>query len=301
LEFDLVSFGTQLRAIRNQSNMTLEDVSELSGVNAETIRRIESGKVIPRLETLEFLSLTYKQDISSLFLKYRFNSYDLYISLKNSLENKLYYNDYSNISSELHELENIIDRTKNSFIKLDMKQLYIFIQAMVLYKKDNNLDSSLKHLIKAICITTPSFTLATYDKYIYSSMETWILLIIAIIEDDLSNTSLAMEIFQFCTKITDINDKLYIPLYYNLSYAYGKVKDYAKSLAMADKGIMACKQNMNFFGLPLLYLYKGLALFHLDDKSYTDYFNNALVLCQCFGQESFTKLISRKYKEISEV
>lgn len=295
-----MSFGAQLRAIRTQSNMTLEDVSELSRVNAETIRRIESGKVIPKLETLEFLSLTYKQDLSSLFLKYRFKSYDYYINLKNSIENQLYYNDYSNIDKELHELENIINRTKNSFIKLDMQQLYIFTKAMVLYKVKKDLDASLKHLIKAICITTPCFTLASFDKYIYSPEESWILVMIAVIEDELSNSSLAMQILEFCSKITDMNDKLYIPLYYNLAYVYGKAKDYDKSLAMADKGILACQHNMNFFGLPLLYLYKGIAMFHLGDDSYHEYLNNALILCQCFGLAGFKKLIIDKYKEIFE-
>lgn len=301
MEFNLVSFGIQLRNIRNQLNMTLEDVSELSGVNAETIRRIESGKVIPKLETLEFLSLTYKRDISSLFLKYRCNSYDYYINLKSRIENKLYFMDLSNIEEELHELENLISCTTNSFIKLNMQQLYILAQAMVLYKRDNDLDTAKDRLIKAIRITIPDFTVSCFDQYTYSHMESWILIMIAIVEIDLFNNILAMKILDFCTKIIDINDKLYILLYYNLAFIYEKSEEYDKCIAAADKGIMACQQNMNFFGLPVLYLYKGIAMYHLGNEIYHDCFSKSMTLCQCFGQERFIRLVSRKYKEIFKV
>jgi len=299
LEFNLVSFGVQLRKIRNKLKMTLEDVSELSGVNEETIRRIENGKVIPKLETLEFLSLTYKQDISSLFLKYRCNSYDYYISLKNRLENKLYFSDYLNIEGELHELENLISCTENNFIKLDMRQLYIFAQAIVMYKKEKKLYAAIDLLTEAIRITIPDFTLSCFTKYIYSHIESWILIMIAIIEIDLCNNVLAMEILDFCTRIIDINDKLYILLCYNLAFIYEKEKDYDKCIAMADKGIMACQQNMNFFGLPMLYLYKGIAMYHLGNENCHDYLNKAMMLCQCYGQERFIRLVSRKCEELS--
>lgn len=301
MEFNLVSFGIQLRNIRNQLNMTLEDVSELSGVNAETIRRIESGKVIPKLETLEFLSLTYKQDISSLFLKYRCNSHDYYVSLRTRIENKLYFIDLSNIEEDLQELENFIECTANSFLKRDMRQLYILTQAMVLYKRENDFNSAMDHLTKAIRITIPDFTISRFAKYTYSHIESWILIMFAIIEIELFNNVLAMKILDFCTKIIDINDKLYILLYYNLAYIYENAKEYDKCVAMADKGITACQQNMNFFGLPVLYLYKGIAMYRLGDEGYHDYFAKAITLCQCFGQERFIRLVSKKYEELFKV
>ena len=44
----LISFGKALRKIRKDLNLTQNDVSLLSGINSETIRRIENGKVVPR-------------------------------------------------------------------------------------------------------------------------------------------------------------------------------------------------------------------------------------------------------------
>ncbi len=299
MEFDLVAFGRQLRIIRNHLNLTLENVSELSGVNAETIRRIESGKVIPKLETLEFLSITYKQDINSLFLKYRHTSSYYYLNLKSRLEHKLYYNDYFDIDNDIIELEELMKGTENSYLKLDIMQLYLFAKAMLLYKKECSPYKALKFLIDAIHVTNPDFSLSNMDRFIYSPLEAWILVIIAVVEDDLSDTSLSLRILELCMKITEINDSVYIPLYYNLSYAYKKTKNYEKSIEMADKGIKACQINNNYFGLPLLYLYKGLSLYHIGDTGYNNYFDKALILCQCFGQKSFKSLIENMYHEIT--
>jgi len=43
--------------------LTQKYVEEVSGVNCDTLRKIESSLVIPRYETLEYLSMAYKVDL----------------------------------------------------------------------------------------------------------------------------------------------------------------------------------------------------------------------------------------------
>lgn len=57
--------------IRQNLCLTQNDICELASIDPVTIRRIEKGKVVPRLNTLEVLSPIFKQDLTTLLLKYR--------------------------------------------------------------------------------------------------------------------------------------------------------------------------------------------------------------------------------------
>ncbi|MBE0451732.1 MAG: helix-turn-helix transcriptional regulator, partial [Clostridia bacterium] len=69
--YHLDQFGAELRKIRMDCNLSQSEVYKTIGVSEDTLRRIEHGLVIPRLDTLEYLSALYKLDIATLFLKSR--------------------------------------------------------------------------------------------------------------------------------------------------------------------------------------------------------------------------------------
>ena len=62
-------FGHRLRDIRKGLNLTQQDVSDMSGVNLDTLRKLENGYVVPRYDTLEILSITYKIDLLEVLLR----------------------------------------------------------------------------------------------------------------------------------------------------------------------------------------------------------------------------------------
>ena len=66
--YDLSNFGIELRSIRQKNGYTQNYVKELTGVNEDTLRRIENGTVIPKYETLEILSSLYKTDLLLLLI-----------------------------------------------------------------------------------------------------------------------------------------------------------------------------------------------------------------------------------------
>ena len=146
MDFNLISFGETLRKIRSELNLTLDDVSELSGVNSETIRRIELGKVIPKFETLEFLSPIYKHDLNAIFLKYRVDDYYYFYKIKNRLERKFDGDEFDTLYIELEELNTCIKYIKSSFYKELIEQLILLTHAIILYKKNNDNEKSLNKI-----------------------------------------------------------------------------------------------------------------------------------------------------------
>ena len=86
--YDLKHFGSEIRSIRNSLDLTQNDVSKLSGVHVDTLRKIEKGKVVPQQETLDLLSSVLKTDLNKLLLNYRFHDYYAFEELKNRIESK---------------------------------------------------------------------------------------------------------------------------------------------------------------------------------------------------------------------
>ncbi len=59
--YDLKSFGSEIRRIRNSLGLTQDDLSYLASIHVDTIRKIENGKVLPLQETLDLLAPVLKK------------------------------------------------------------------------------------------------------------------------------------------------------------------------------------------------------------------------------------------------
>lgn len=285
MDVNLISFGKAVKSIRKALDLTQEDVSSLSGVNSQTIRRIENGKVIPKFETLNFLSPIYKQDLSSLFLEYRINDYDYFYHLQNNLE-KIFDNDQvSMLHNELRELKIFSKYTKNLFFKDLIAQLILLVKSVISYKENLNYNMALKQLIEAIQLTTPDFSLDQYKSFVYTSIELRILMNIAFVLDKLNRKDEYLRIMEFCMDSSEFCDSLYPILCYNLSGAYYRNQDYSKALKYSNIGIKACQQNRNLNELSLLYYIKGITEYRLDKENYIESLNTSIILCESYGQD----------------
>lgn len=81
-------FGEKMQRIRKQIGLSRDTVAEQSGVNRDTLRRIEKGEVIPKFETLEILSPIYHTDLNQLLLEYRTEDMEYLNDLMNRIERK---------------------------------------------------------------------------------------------------------------------------------------------------------------------------------------------------------------------
>src|SRR5690606_24917653 len=75
VSYNLEGFGQELRRIRKNLGFSQAEVQQKVGVSVDTIRKIESGRVIPRYDTLELLSVAYKQDLLELLKNSRSNKF----------------------------------------------------------------------------------------------------------------------------------------------------------------------------------------------------------------------------------
>lgn len=252
--------------MRKNLNLTQKKVAELAYIDAVTLRRIEKGKVIPKLETLELLSPIFKQDLISLLIQYRFDDYSVFYEVKNRIESKLDSGEPHNLQGELKGLKNLLSSTKNTYYKKLIIQLILFTEAIILYNNNSN-NKALNRLIESIKVTTPDFNIYEYDSFVYSTMEIRILMNIAFVLNKLNHKEKYLKILKFCIKATNTDDEIYPKLCHNLAGAYTRNKDYKKALEFSNMGIKCCQENRTFNGLGLLYYGKGIAEYRLDKKN----------------------------------
>lgn len=289
--YNLSLFGKRLEEIRKNLNITQKEISRLTGIDAVTIRRIEYGKVVPKLDTLEILSPIFKEDLISLLIQYRIDDYSVFYEIKNRIESKLDDGEFHTLNTEFEELNALLSSTKNPYYKNLISQLILLTEAVILYRNNNN-DISLNKLVEAIRITTSNFNLDDYKEFVYSSMETRILMNMGFIFNKLNHNEKYVEIMEFCMDSVDSNDEIYPKLCHNLAGVYSRNKDFKKALKYYNMGIRSCQESRNFNGLSLLYYGKGSAEYRLDKEAHIDSLKTSIYLCKALGQNILENTIT---------
>ena len=291
MDINLISFGKAIRKLREGLHLTQKDVSESSGINTETLRRIEHGRVIPRFESLDYLSVTYKKDLINLFLQYQIDEYAYFYYLKNKLEIKFDKNEFYTLDKEVEKLKLLLDSTNNLFHENIIRQLILLTEAVISYKDNKDYNMALDNLEKAMKITIGDFNSADYKSFTYSSMEVRILMNIAFVLNRLNYKEKYLEIIEFCLHHVDTDDKLYSKLSYNLAGAHYRNKNFHRALIYSNIGIESCQKTSDFNGLNLLYYIKGLSEYKLNKENYIKSLNTSIALSTSFGQNIITNTI----------
>jgi len=293
-------FGKNLKDIRKSLNLTQKEVADLAYIDPVTLRRIENGKVIPKLETLELLSPIYKQDLIDLLIKYRFDDYLAFYEIKKRIESKIDNGELNNLQVEVKGLKILLSTIKNTYCKKLVTQLLFFIEAIILYYNNSN-EEALDKLIESIKITTPSFKINKYNSFVYSSMEIRILMNIAFIFNKLNHQEKYIEILEFCINTLNNDDEIYPKLCHNLAGAYIRNKDFKKALYFSNIGIESCQKNRNLNGLSLLFYGKGIAEYRLGKKENIDSLKTSIYLCKAFRQDQLEIAIRNNCKEFLDI
>ncbi len=303
---DFKHFGKCVKEIRINAKFTQNYVSELSGINIDTIRRIENGLVIPKYETLELLSNIYKLDLIKLLIRSR---------NENKL-NKLYLDfDRVIISMTDHrqiELVNFNQMINDINLGTQVSQnevilLKEFVATISTIFSDHYYDynDKIEKLVNTLKLGIPYFDLDHLSDFYYSELEIRLLLIIGILFKAKGEASKSIPIFDFCLNYllltTDDDDlssiKLKIKLYYNLSYAYYKIEDDKNSLKTANLGIELCREHNLHYCLEMLLARKAVAELYLKDENYMNTFKAALYLLYALGKHKQIDYLVSKTKE----
>ena len=291
--YNLELFGRRIRKLRNKLELTQKDISDLTNLSTDTLRKIENGKVTPNLDTLELLSVVLKQDINKLLLNYRLRNFSTYIEIEERIEYKIENGLYSNFQEDLDGLNSILmDININSYIYNKIQQLKLLVESIELKTKYRNYSESLAKLIDAIVITTPIFNLSNYRNHVYNRMEIRILMNIALNINLINSKEKGLEILLFCLSAVDESDiEFRIKILYNLAYNFHRLDLNEKALYYADKGVKTCISNNSLYCLGLLYSRKGIAEYFLGDKVYKHTLEKAIAIYELTNQMELKNML----------
>lgn len=293
--YDMHIFSSKLLNLRKNLGYSRDYVSRVSGVNTDTIRKIENGDVLPRFETLELLSLVYKVNLLQLLDQSKSNT-----TITHFYDSIDYYIARDDIS-EIHRIIPdflIFSNEKKSQLLLnpkEIKQLTLFFETIdLLYSEDSNkYDKGLLLLTDALKVTINLFTLDNWQTHRYNQLELRILYCMASILIHKDQFQASIDILQFILERfnfeghINLNDKFSIIKVYSLiSYNYHMLDNHKKALTFANIGIEYCQKDALMHLLPLLLSRKGIALYNLKNNDYRKYLDQAVQLLLI--QENYT-------------
>ena len=288
--YNLFLFGKRLKDIREKLGLTQKQVVDMALIDERTLRRMELGKVIPKLETIEALSVIYKTDLVSAIIESRITDYSMLLQTQRNIDLKLINEEMSNFENEFKLIDKLLENIENEYYKILITQFKLFLYG-IRYYKNKEYQSALNMYINAIKQTLNDFSLDNYKEYSFSLMEIRILMNIALVEDKCEQDEKYEGILKFCVNQCDENNEIYPRICHNLAGVYRKKEEYSRALLYDNKGIEICKKNMFADTLAVLYYGKAFAEYRLEKTEYKKSLDLSLQLCKIFEQIELMKQI----------
>ena len=288
--YNLFLFGERLKNIREKLGLTQKQVVDMALIDERTLRRMERGKVIPKLETLEALSVIYKTDLVSAIIESRITDYSMLLQTQRNIDLKLINEEMSNFDNELKLIDKLLENIENEYYKILITQFKFFLYG-IRYYKNKEYQNAMDMYINAIKQTLNDFSLDNYKEYSFSLMEIRILMNIALVEDKCEQDEKYEEILKFCINQCDENNEIYPRICHNLAGVYRKKEEYSRALFYDNKGIEICKKNMFADTLAVLYYGKAFVEYRLEKTEYKKSLDLSLQLCNIFEQIELMKQI----------
>lgn len=288
--YNLFLFGKRLKDIREKLGLTQKQVVDMALIDERTLRRMELGKVIPKLETLEALSVIYKTDLVSAIIESRITDYSMLLQTQRNIDLKLINEEVSNFENEFKLIDKLLENIENEYYKILITQFKFFLYG-IRYYKNKEYQNAMDMYINAIKQTLNDFSLDNYKEYSFSLMEIRILMNIGLVEDKCEQDEKYEEILKFCVNQCDKNNEIYPRICHNLAGVYRKKEEYSRALFYDNKGIEICKKNMFADTLAVLYYGKAFAEYRLEKTEYKKSLDLSLQLCKIFEQIELMKQI----------
>ena len=231
--YNLFLFGERLKSIREKLGLTQQQVVDMAFIDERTLRRMELGKVIPKLETLEALSVIYKTDLVSAIIESRITDYSMLLQTQRNIDLKLINEEMSNFENEFKLIDKLLENIENEYYKILITQFKLFLYG-IRYYKNKEYQSALNMYINAIKQTLNDFSLDNYKEYSFSLMEIRILMNIALVEDKCEQDEKYEGILKFCVNQCDENNEIYPRICHNLAGVYRKKEEYSRALLLLN-------------------------------------------------------------------
>ena len=307
--YDLTQFAAKIKSLRTNLNQTQQIVSDATGINIDTLRKIENGYSLPRYDTLSHLSSFYKINLHELFNTYNssYILYKFYVDMdllidQNNFE-KL-QNQYEIFLKELSESDHLKLVNNN-----DLTQLSMLIEAIQYSYSESAVDwiRAKNILISALKINTSKIQIENLKNCRFTYFELRLLLVLSAVLGDLNECKSSNNIAEYLLSVFDDSiynskgeDMLIAKCYAQISYNNHRLDYHELALTNAETGINYClKKNLSNL-LPFLFMRKGIAEHYINDTNYL------ISIKQCLNQldilrdykqlEYYRKILLDKYK-----
>lgn len=252
--------GREIKNIRKFNNMTQEELSKISGVNKDTIRKIENGYVDANIVTLililEALGVSIN-DVSETFLNQKGTMYSNINNIYKSIEESLLIFDYKKIEVLLSKLEDL-DYSflpYSTYKEIESKKLlYRSFVEDSLYKND---EKSIDLLFESMRVSYKNFDLDNLDSQRYNGIQTRTLMNIGSIYNKF-DIDKSLEIYNHLL-ISNNNLEEKNQLLYNLINSKYLIGDYKEALKLSTKLLKSIGNNDTRLHILALFQ-KGLLL-----------------------------------------
>lgn len=274
--YDLLNFGLKVKEVRKSLLLSQNDVSEKTGISADTLYRIENGHFYPKHANLELLSCALRLDLNKLFLEFRVERYGYLQEIEQNISKKCELADYSGLIIESDSLKELLSSsTMTHYYNTRCKQLLFLIESIILKSLHKNVNLALNKLTNALKLSNQNFKLAKYKMYRYNNLELYLLMSTALLLRHTDSTEKSYDVLKFCYNYFENNAFssdffLYEKLCYNLSYACHRLKLYDEALVYSSIGVDYCNKQRLYNMIGLLYARKGIAEHLLNSHSSTD-------------------------------
>jgi len=303
--YDLRNFGKKLKRLRVALGYSQLIVSRETGVNIDTLRKIENGHSIPRYDTLVHLSSLFKVDLGRILASYQRSG--LLFDFLKSLDHLMAFGRFTEIEG-LHESFRVSLSEADALKLVDcrtLKQINHLILAISLrYKGD--LQSAYTNIICALRLSIHDFQIENFDRYRYSALEIRGLVVVAACLGDLRNCELSIRISKHVLTVVESNlysdkiEDLYaIKSYANISYNYHRLDMHHDALQYAQLGIELSLRKGHLDMLHFLFLREAAAQYHLGNELHLESFKKCLYTLKISGDHThyqhMVQIIKDKY------
>lgn len=289
------AFGQYLKTLRKKLKITQAQVTEITGINPDTIRKIENGQVIPRYDTLAILSNIYKVDLVRKFTDYQ--SETTLMSFYSDLDRYLLNNDIEGIRQLKKNLENLdTNHTifSNLLNKIELEQFKIYLTILELHMVDSKIthENALLPLQNAIMLTIPEFSAKNFSKLTYNTFELRLLILYAILWAKCDNFKLSNNILifildwlTFLFPDEQMTSHYKMKVHFNIAYNFHRLDLFELSLKHANYGIEIGQSKGLFNSLHALYYRKFTAELRLNHPEYKNSLRKCMLIMDILGTE----------------
>lgn len=285
------NFGDEMRNVRKNNNFTQSEVSALLGISTDTLRRIEKGEVIPKIETLLYLGGLYGENLLMLFDKC--TRFAVFEELFSEIDLLIHNEKTTQLVQRLAIANKMIAQHDNVLCNsFECEQFKNYIQALTLFyqpmqnsgQQDSNYNQAIKLLSDALHLRIADFQLSNVPDNLTQLELRLIMMLITILYQAKKYNACRL----ICDSLINTYDFDQLESIYQISSlskiialtanVHHNLQNYQQALDYADLGIELCLRRHVYYELANHYFRRACALYHLNHGGYQNAYQKCLNL-----------------------